>query len=115
MALVLKPRPDGSSDEHRVMHGSFQVGSIKKMATRSSEKWIWSLSSLLFGPPGIRTSGVVARIEEAMGALNENWGRWLKWADLSELPAHQVRSFGPEVLSVTISRSDSAPGEPADR
>jgi hypothetical protein len=104
MSLVLQPKLDGSPDEHRVIHGAFQVGSMKKMTFRTDEKWFWSLSSVLFGPTEVRISGVAATLEEAKIAIKENWELWLKWAELSEIQAPSGGTRGPEVLSVTISK-----------
>ena len=104
MSLILRPHPDGLPDEFRVMHGELQIGSIKKMRFMSAERWLWTLSNVLIGAPGIRFSGATTTCEEAGTALRENWDRWLDWAELSERPSPPSRAAKPQVLSVTISK-----------
>ena len=104
MSLTVHPHPDGSRDEFQVMHAGLQIGSIKKMAMTSTEKWLWTLSSLLIGAPDIDISGVATTCEEAGTAIRESWDRWLDWAELSERPSPPSRAAKPQVLSVTISK-----------
>jgi hypothetical protein len=103
--MSLRPEPHPKDpDAKRVMHGGLEIGSIhkSKMPTKFKQ-WIWSVNSLLYGPPGMRLSGVVGTVEEGAAAIRQNWDLWLEWADLSERSLTSGDSRRPQIVAVTIS------------
>jgi hypothetical protein len=84
MPLLVIPNPLSPND-HRVMHGEWQIGQINP-ALSGGTRWIWALNGVPGGiPTGIRLAGVVATLDEAEVALTESWEQWLAWADLSDV------------------------------
>jgi hypothetical protein len=110
MTLVLQPNPDGSPDEHHVMHGGLRVGRIykRKSVIRSETQWLWSFNASIIGPEGIRPTGLAGTLEDAKAALNVYWEQWLSWAKLSESGEAARAAVAPQVISVVISKSDPA-------
>jgi hypothetical protein len=86
VALVLKPKGDGSEDDYRVLHGELEVGQIyrRKAALRPETQWLWALDGVPEGPVGLSATGLAATLDEAIAALKERWGKWLVSVGLTE-------------------------------
>jgi hypothetical protein len=83
MPLLIIPNPLSPND-HRVMHGEWQVGQIKP-ALSGATRWLWALNGVPGGTPTeIRVAGVATTLDEAEAALTQSWEEWLTWASLSD-------------------------------
>jgi hypothetical protein len=91
MPLTLRPNADSAparrKTDHLVMSGKMRVGRIYKRESASSSKaqWLWAINGVQHAPEVMRLAGMTASLEEAKAELQENWEKWLVWANLQEI------------------------------
>jgi len=85
MPLLLVPSDDSPGDR-KVMHGALVVGQIyrRSAAMRAETQWLWAINGVPGGPVGLTLTGLAATPEEGLGALTEQWAKWLEWTNLAE-------------------------------
>jgi hypothetical protein len=85
MPLFLVPSDDSPGDS-KVMHGALVVGQIyrRRAAMRAETQWLWAINGVPGGPVGLTLTGLAATPEEGLGALTEQWAKWLEWTNLAE-------------------------------
>jgi hypothetical protein len=69
------------------MNGQLEVGRIYKRDTldKSESQWLWAINGVPRAAPGVmRVAGIAASLEQAQNELQENWEKWLAWANLQE-------------------------------
>src|SRR5262249_14248009 len=91
MPLALHPNPASApvrrKTDHLVMHGQLEVGRIymRDTLSNSESQWLWAINGVPRAAPGVmRVAGIAASLEQAKAELQENWQKWLAWADLRE-------------------------------
>jgi len=92
MPLALHPNPASApvrrKTDHLVMSGQLEVGRIYKRDTpdKSDSEWLWAINGVQRAAPGImRVAGIAPSFEQAKAELQENWEKWLAWANLQEI------------------------------
>src|SRR5262249_464755 len=92
MSLALYPNPASApvrrKTDHLVMSGQLEVGRIYKRDTpnKSDSEWLWAINGVQRAAPGImRVAGIAPSFEQARAELQENWEKWLAWANLQEI------------------------------
>jgi hypothetical protein len=92
MALALHPNPASAparrKTDHLVMNGQLEVGRIYKRDTpdKSDSQWLWAINGVPLAAAGVmRVAGIAASFEQAKAELQENWEKWLAWANLQEI------------------------------
>jgi hypothetical protein len=91
MPLTFRPNPDSAparrKTDHLVMNGELQVGRIyKRDAASEAEQWLWAINGVQrTGSKVMRVAGIAASLDEAKAELQENWEKWLAWANLREV------------------------------
>src|SRR5215471_10474272 len=92
MPLALHPNPASApvrrKTDHLVMSGQLEVGRIYKRDTpdKSESEWLWAINGVQRAAPGImRVAGIAQSFEQAKAELQENWEKWLAWANLQEI------------------------------
>jgi hypothetical protein len=78
--------PQQEYTDYRVMSGQLQIGRIyqRETAVRPEMRWLWAINGVIAGKDVMRHAGMTATFEEAQAELNENWRKWLAWANLQE-------------------------------
>ena len=68
------------------MSGKMLVGRIYKRAHASNSKrqWLWGINGV-HAPDVMVVAGTAASFEEAQAELQQNWEKWLAWANLREI------------------------------
>src|SRR4030081_509896 len=92
MPLALHPNaasaPVRRKTDHLVMNGQLEVGRIYKRDTpnKSDSQWLWAINGVPLAAAGVmRVAGIAASFEQAKAELQENWEKWLAWANLQEI------------------------------
>jgi hypothetical protein len=91
MPLALHPNPVGASarrnTDHLVMNGQLAVGRIYKRDTpdKLDSQWLWAINGVWAEPAIMRFAGIAPSFEQAMAELQENWEKWLAWANLQDI------------------------------
>ena len=91
MSLALHPNPAntpaGQNTDHLVMNGQLAVGRIYKRDTpnESDSQWLWAINGVWAEPAIMRFAGIAPSFEQAMTELQENWEKWLAWANLQDI------------------------------
>ena len=91
MPLALHPNPAntpaGQNTDHLVMNGQLAVGRIYKRDTpnESDSQWLWAINGVWAEPAIMRFAGIAPSFEQAMTELQENWEKWLAWANLQDI------------------------------
>ena len=92
MPLALHPNPASAPvrrrTDHLVMSGQLEVGRIYRRDTpnESDSEWLWAINGVQRAAPGImRVAGIAPSLEQAKAELQENWEKWLAWANLQEM------------------------------
>jgi len=92
MPLALHSNPASApvrrKTDHLVMSGQLEVGRIYKRDTpnESDSEWLWAINGVQRAAPGImRVAGIAPSFEQAKAELQENWEKWLAWANLQEM------------------------------
>ena len=91
MPLALHPNPAntpaGQNTDHLVMNGQLAVGRIYKRDTpnESDSQWLWAINGVWAEPAIMRFAGIATSFEQAMTELQENWEKWLAWANLQDI------------------------------
>jgi hypothetical protein len=70
------------------MNGQLEVGRIYKRDTpnKSDSQWLWVINGVPLAAPSVmRVAGIAASFEQAKAELQENWEKWLAWANLQEI------------------------------
>jgi hypothetical protein len=70
-----------------VLSGELHVGRIYKRdsADRANSQWLWAIKGVQRAAPDVmRVAGIAAALDEAKAELQENWKKWLAWANLWE-------------------------------
>jgi hypothetical protein len=70
------------------MNGQLEVGRIYKRDTldKSDSQWLWAINGVPQAAPGVmRVAGIAASFEQAKAELQENWEKWLAWANLQDV------------------------------
>jgi hypothetical protein len=114
MALALHPNPASAparrKTDHLVMNGQLEVGRIYKRDTpdKSDSQWLWAINGVPLAAAGVmRVAGIAASVEQAKAELQENWEKWLAWANLQE-----IGGSVPLQPASTLVASDLAQCEP---
>jgi len=87
------------------MNGQLEVGRIYKRDTpdKSDSQWLWAINGVPRAAPGVmRVAGIAASFEEAKAELQDNWEKWLAWANLQELGGEELggQELGGQEFSV---------------
>ena len=97
MPLALHPNPASAparrKTDHLVMNGQLEVGRIYKRDTldKSDSQWLWAINGVPRATPGVmRVAGIAPSLEQAQAELQENWEKWLAWANLQELDTEDL-------------------------
>jgi hypothetical protein len=112
MPLALHPNPASAparrKTDHLVMSGQLEVGRIYKRETPDkSSQWLWAINGLPRATAGImRVAGIAPSLEQAEAELQENWAKWLAWANLQESSADIGRSVPLQPASAPIAAED---------
>jgi hypothetical protein len=53
-------------------------------ATATYRTWFWSIHGVFGKPTDMRGHGVAPTLEGAQADLEEQWQKWLRWANLKE-------------------------------
>ena len=70
------------------MSGELCIGRIYKRETiRGESQWMWAINAVVAPSDVMRCGGMTATFEETHAELNENWRKWLAWANLQEIGA----------------------------
>ena len=91
MPLALHPNPasapEGPNTDHLVMNGQLAVGRIYKRDTpdKSDSQWLWAINGVWAEPAIMRFAGIAPSFEQAKAELQENWEKWLAWANLQDI------------------------------
>ena len=91
MPLALHPdpasAPAGTNPDHVVMNGGLAVGRIYKRDTpdKSDSQWLWAINGVWAEPAIMRFAGIAPSFEQAKAELQENWEKWLAWANLQDI------------------------------
>ncbi len=91
MPLALRPNPAsapaGRNTDHLVMNGQLEVGRIYKRDTpnKSNSQWLWAVNGVWAEPGIMRFAGIAPSFEQAKSELQENWEKWLAWANLQDI------------------------------
>jgi hypothetical protein len=101
MPLALHPNPASApvrrKTDHLVMNGQLEVGRIYKRDTldKSDSQWLWAINGVPRATPGVmRVAGIAPSLEQAQAELQENWEKWLAWANLQELDTEELGAEG---------------------
>jgi hypothetical protein len=124
MPLALRPNPASAparrKTDHLVMNGQLEVGRIYKRDTpdKSDTQWLWAINGVPRAAPGVmRVAGIAASFEHAKAELQENWEKWLAWANLQEIGLEEIGGTVPlEPASTPLASEDiggSVPLQPA--
>ena len=124
MSLALHPNPASAparrKTDHLVMNGQLEVGRIYKRDTpdKSDTQWLWAINGVPRAAPGVmRVAGIAASFEQAKAELQENWKKWLAWANLQEIGLEEIGGTVPfEPASTPLASEDiggSVPLQPA--
>ena len=105
--MPLNFRPTGPAFPHEegpkdctAFSGDWAVGFIYCEAGESGHEgprtWAWSLHGIFGKPIDMRGHGTARTLEDAKAYLEENWQRWLRWANLKEIAdKHEVGTKTP--------------------
>jgi len=106
MPLALHPNPASAparrKTDHLVMNGQLEVGRIYKRDTpdKSDSQWLWAINGVPRAAPGVmRVAGIAPSFEQAKAELQDNWEKWLAWANLQEL---DVQDIGVQEIGDTV-------------
>jgi len=66
-------------EEYAVMHGEWPVGQVSHSPDSG---WTWTFGGLAGGPDDLRRAGVGATLPEARAQMDEQWAKWLAYANL---------------------------------
>src|SRR5215471_4715527 len=101
MPLALHPNPASApvrrKTDHLVMNGQLEIGRIYKRDTldKSDPQWLWAINGVPRATPGVmRVAGIAPSLEQAQAELQENWEKWLAWANLQELDTEELGAEG---------------------
>ena len=94
--MPLKFRPTGLAFPHEetpkdrtAFSGDWAVGLVYCEAGESGREgphtWFWSIHGIFSKPIDMRGQGTARTLEDAKAYLEENWQRWLRWANLKEI------------------------------
>jgi hypothetical protein len=94
--MPLHFRPTGPAFPHEetpkdctAFSGGLAVGFIYCEAGESGREgphtWFWSIHGIFSKPIDMRGQGTARTLEDAKAYLEENWQRWLRWANLKEI------------------------------
>ena len=128
MPLALHPNPasapEGPNTDHLVMNGQLAVGRIYKRDTpdKSDSQWLWAINGVWAEPAIMRFAGIAPSFEQAKAELQENWEKWLAWANLQDIggavalqPA-STRAPPEEIVGVPLQPEPTpATSDPAQR
>ena len=113
MPLALHPNPACAparrKTDHLVMSGQLEVGRVYKRDTpdKSDSQWLWAINGLPRATFGImRVAGIAPSLEQAQAELQENWVKWLAWANLHESSAEVGGAVPLQPTSVPIAAED---------
>jgi len=69
------------------MNGELQVGRIyKRDGASEADQWLWAINGVQrTGSEVMRVAGIATSLDEAKAELQENWEKWLAWANLREV------------------------------
>jgi hypothetical protein len=91
MPLALHPNPDSAparrKTDHLVMNGQLQVGRIYKRESLNEDdpQWLWAINGVQRAAPDVmRVAGIAPSLDQARAELQENWEKWLAWANLQD-------------------------------
>jgi len=91
MPLELHPNPDSAParrrTDHLVKNGHLQVGRIYKRDSldENTQQWLWAINGVQRTEPEVmRVAGIAPSLDQAKAELQENWEKWLAWADLRD-------------------------------
>jgi hypothetical protein len=121
MPLALHPKPASAPDtDHVVMNGGLAVGRIYKRDTpdKSDSQWLWAINGVWAEPAIMRFAGIAPSFEQAKAELQENWGKWLAWANLQDIGGAVALQPAPseEIVGVPLQPEPTpAPSDPAQR
>jgi hypothetical protein len=91
MPLALHPNPASAlarrNTDHLVMNGQLEVGRIYKRDTpnKSDSQWVWAINGVWAEPGIMRFASIAPSFEQAKAELQENWEKWLAWANLQDI------------------------------
>jgi hypothetical protein len=87
LALMQNLEAPRDSSNHYVMSGELRVGRIyqRNAPGKPELQFLWAVNGVYGGPDGMRVAGMAATFDQAYAELQENWEKWLVWADLQEI------------------------------
>jgi hypothetical protein len=90
MPLALHPNPTSAptsrNTDHLVMNGQLEVGRIYRRDTPNNlDSWLWAINGVWAEPGIMRFAGIAPSFEQAKAELQENWEKWLAWANLQDI------------------------------
>jgi len=92
MPLAFPSNPDSAPARRKtdrlVMNGELQVGRIYKRdaASEAQAQWLWAINGVQrAGSHVMRVAGIATSLDQAKAELQENWEKWLAWANLREV------------------------------
>ena len=90
MPLALHPNPASAptsrNTDHLVMNGQLEVGRIYRRDTPNNlDSWLWAINGVWAEPGIMRFAGIAPFFEQAKAELQENWEKWLAWANLQDI------------------------------
>ena len=92
MALSVKQaEAEWPREEYDVTHGEFRVGRLSYVTSES--RWCWTMSGVAEGPDDLLRAGVAVTLPEAKAQIDNQWARWLAYANLVQAsePDHTSR------------------------
>jgi hypothetical protein len=87
--LNLDSAPAGRQTDYLVISGELHVSRIYKRdsADGANSQWLWAINGVQRAAPDVMClAGIAAALDEAKAELQENWEKWLAWANLREDP-----------------------------
>ena len=105
MPLALHPNPASAparrKTDHLVMNGQLEVGRIYRRDTpdKSDSQWLWAINGVPRAAPGVmRVAGIAPSFEQAKAELQDNWEKWLAWANLQVTVQETVQESVQEIV-----------------
>ena len=82
---VRQAEADWPKEEYDVMHGEWQLG---RVSHAPDSPWCWTLGGIAGGPNDLVRAGVAASLPEARTQIDDQWNRWLTYAQLEPIEAN---------------------------